>query len=160
MIRRCYSRKFQEKYKSYQGCLVCNEWLSYSVFKDWFDKNYIDGLDLDKDILVKGNKIYSPETCVFVPHRINALLLSCKEARGNLPIGVSVYSKNKYQVKITSGKKKYHIGYFNTKEDAFMAYKRAKEAYVRQVAQEYYSKSQIPTNVYEALMRWEISETD
>ena len=72
------------------GCTVCEEWLNYSNFKVWYDQNRIKGmaLDLDKDILFKGNKVYSPETCCFVPHAINTLFLNGKKNRGDLPLGV------------------------------------------------------------------------
>ena len=79
MLKRCYSDKCQKKQPTYKGCCVCEEWLNYSNFKKWFNDNYyeIEGeqMNLDKDILVKGNKIYSPETCVFVPKKINTLFV-------------------------------------------------------------------------------------
>ena len=67
MMNRCYSKKYHSKFPTYQNCSVCNEWTYLSNFKRWFDENYVDGYVLDKDILVKGNKVYSPETCCFVP---------------------------------------------------------------------------------------------
>lgn len=68
IINRCYNAKFREKQLQYTGCTVCEEWLNYSNFKVWYGQNGIKGmaLDLDKDILFKGNKVYSPETCCFV----------------------------------------------------------------------------------------------
>lgn len=89
MLRRCYSEKYHKKKPTYKGCSVCDEWLLFSNFKRWFDENYIDGYCLDKDIIVKGNKVYSPDTCCFVPKCINSLLTNRKMHRGLEPIGVS-----------------------------------------------------------------------
>ena len=160
MITRCYSEEFKKKNPSYLQCSVCEEWLTYSNFKKWFDENYREGCDLDKDVLVKGNKVYSPCTCVFIPHRINTLLISCCQARGTLPVGVSHYDKNKYQVKIRVNGTKKHIGYFNSKEDAFIAYKDAKERYIKDVAMEYYNNKLINEDVFNSLMEWEVQITD
>ena len=82
MINRCYNAKFHLRQPQYKGCTVCEEWLNYSNFKVWYDQNRIQGmsLDLDKDILFKGNKVYSPETCCFVPHKINTLFLNSKKS--------------------------------------------------------------------------------
>ena len=86
MMNRCYNDKFHEREPQYIGCYVCEEWLNYSNFKTWFDKNKIQGmsLDLDKDILFKGNKEYCAETVAFVPHIINTLFVNGKKNRGDL----------------------------------------------------------------------------
>lgn len=101
MLKRCYDEKFHIKYKSYKDCSVCEEWHNYSNFKKWFNENYyeIDGekIALDKDILIKGNKIYSPNTCIFVPERINGLFTKREAERNECPIGVEkVKEKNRY----------------------------------------------------------------
>ena len=75
MLRRCYSEKRLARHPTYRNCTVCSEWLLLSNFREWFNIHYRDGLALDKDILVKGNKIYSPDTCRFVPEYINSLLM-------------------------------------------------------------------------------------
>ena len=97
MFLRCYDEKVQEKQPSYKRCFVDEQWHNFQNFAEWFDKNYnpeiMEGWHLDKDILVKGNKIYSPETCCFVPQEINTLIISCKAKRGELPIGVSKKGK-------------------------------------------------------------------
>lgn len=82
MIARCYDRKTQDKHPTYKGCLVCVEWHSYQSFAGWYDANYPkDGLDydLDKDIKLLGNTMYSPEACLFVTRSDNA-----KQAMGVL----------------------------------------------------------------------------
>lgn len=155
MFRRCYSDDF----KTYNGCKVCKDWLLFSKFKEWFDENYIDGYDLDKDILFRNNKVYSPKTCCFVPHMINSLLINCKATRGNLPIGV-VKNHNGFTAQIKENKKHKYIGYFDTVEDAFAAYKKEKERYIQAVAKEYYDKGEISKRVYDALMKYEVEITD
>lgn len=74
MLQRCYDSNFVENNHTYTGCSVCDEWLYLSNFKKWFEENYVEGYQLDKDILVKGNKVYSPETCCFVPREITLYL--------------------------------------------------------------------------------------
>ena len=96
MIRRCYNpRGYDGKMVYYKDCSVCDEWLCYANFEKWYDDNYYEvnneEMNLDKDILVKGNKIYSPNTCVFVPQRINSLFLKRNKSRGKYPIGTSCH---------------------------------------------------------------------
>lgn len=155
MFRRCYSGDF----KTYGKCKVCKEWWWFSNFKKWFDENYIKGYDLDKDILIRNNKVYSPDTCCFVPHMINSLLISCKATRGDFPIGV-VKNHNGFTAQLRENKKQKYIGFFDTIEEAFSAYKKEKEKYIQEVAKEYYSKGEITKRVYDALMRYEVEITD
>lgn len=161
MLKRCYSEKLHKKEPAYIGCSVCNEWKYFSNFKDWFDSNYVEGYALDKDILVKGNKVYSPETCCFVPKGLNSLLTNRKNHRGKYPLGVSKasYSDN-YEAAVYKNGKRVHIGTFKTIEEAFNAYKVAKEAYIKEVATKYYNDGKIARNVYEALMNYKVEITD
>ena len=167
MLMRCYSDKYQKKYPTYKGCTVCEEWHNYSNFKEWFDNNYyeIEGeqMDLDKDILVKGNKVYSPDTCVFVPQNINTLFIKSNKSRGNLPIGVCFNKdRNKFQAQCSifyNGKRQYkYLGLYNTIDDAFNAYKEFKEADIKQVAEEY--KDKIPYELYNAMYNYKVEITD
>ncbi|TCJ01061.1 AP2 domain-containing protein, partial [Cytobacillus praedii] len=92
MMTRCYNDKYQEKQPTYKGCTVVEEWHNFQNFAKWYDENYYevegDKMQLDKDIIVKGNKVYSPNTCVFVPQSINKLFIKKEFKRGKLPIGV------------------------------------------------------------------------
>jgi hypothetical protein len=108
---------------------------------------------IDKDILIKGNKIYSPETCIFVSRKINSLFVKCNKSRGQSPIGVCKHGK-KYYVRCSS----MGIGSFKTIEEAFNAYKQYKEDYIKQVADEY--KNKIPKKLYDALYKYEVEITD
>lgn len=137
MLQRCYDEKHRDKYIAYKDCVVCDEWLNFSGFLRWFlntENSTIDGYHLDKDILVKGNKIYSPDTCCFVPNEINVLFTKRGSCRGNLPIGVTKATKSKnYEASISKGKQEY-IGTYGTPEEAFNAYKIEKEKWIKEQA--------------------------
>lgn len=163
IIRRCYYQPFHKVEPSYIGCEVCEEWKYYPHFKKWYDENYyeIEGekMQLDKDILFKGNKIYSPNTCVFVPQRINSLFTRRQNDRGLYPIGVTfLKDRNKYMPQININGKRKHLGFFNTPNEAFYIYKGAKEKYIKEVADEY--KDKIPQKLYEAMYSYEVEITD
>ena len=164
MLHRCYCEKFLKSNPTYQGCYVCSEWLVFSNFEKWFKENYKDGYELDKDLLSdKENKVYSPETCCFLPPRINKLLLTNKGRRRNI-IG-SCKKGDKWESFFSTlnkdGKKiRVHIGYFNSPQEAFIAYKQEKEAYIKQLAQEYYDNNEITERVYNALMNYKVEITD
>jgi hypothetical protein len=163
MISRCYSQSYQDKRPSYIGCSVANEWHNFQNFAKWYDENYyeIEGqrMNLDKDILQKGNKAYSPDTCVFVPSFINNLFIKSDHNRGEFPIGVSYSSKyKKYQVSCATNGKSKLLGRFNTIEEAFFAYKTYKEELIKQIANEY--KNQIPIELYNTLINYIVEIDD
>ena len=164
MIQRCYSTKCQIKQPTYTDCIVCEEWLCFQTFANWYYENYyeIEGkkMQLDKDILVKGNNIYSPDTCVFVSQNINELFTKSNLKRGSLPIGVSFHNHhNKYHAKCSDGSNHtMHLGYYNTPEDAFEAYKQYKEQLIKDVADEY--RSLIPEVLYNAMINYEVEIND
>lgn len=156
---RCYSTQLHERYPSYVGCSVCEEWNNFNNFYAWYQDNYyeVEGqkMDLDKDILCKGNKIYSPDTCVFVPHKINTMFTNGKRNRGAYPLGVHIdKDRKKYRACIGHNK----LGRFNTPEQAFIAYKKVKEKRIKELAKEY--KDQIPEKLYQAMLNWKIEITD
>jgi len=163
MFRRCYNPKFHRDRPTYTGCTVCDEWHNYQNFAKWFDENYYeannDVMCLDKDILHKGNKLYSPENCVFVPNTINVLFVKSDSTRGELPIGVSFCKKgNKYRSDCTVQNKQKSLGKFNTKEEAFNTYKKFKEKHIKQIADQY--KNLIPQKLYDAMYKYEVEITD
>lgn len=163
IIERCHSEKWHKKRPTYIGCSVCEEWLLYSNFKKWFEdpiNGYRKGYQVDKDILIKGNKVYSPETCCFVPPFINSLLTNRKRFRGAYPIGVFRRPNGKYFAEMTRYGKHKKLGDFFTIEEAFNAYKEAKEAYIREVAQDYFERGLITQRVYNALLNYKIEITD
>lgn len=133
MFQRCYSKRCLIKIPTYIECSVSDLWHNFQNFGDWFENNYVKGWHLDKDILVKGNKIYSPETCAFVPQEINMLFTKRDSKRGEYPIGVSKIKK-RYASKIRKNGILTNMGTFNTPEEAFQAYKTAKESHIKEVA--------------------------
>lgn len=159
MLQRCYSEQLLNKYPSYRGCSVCEEWLTLSNFKRWYDENYIEGYQLDKDILVKGNKVYSPETACFVPKELNILMKTSKRNKHGLPIGVTIKCK-KFVATGILGSQRIWIGGFNTPEEAFYAYKERKEQYVKELALEYFEKGLITERVKNALLNYQVEITD
>lgn len=162
MLRRCY--RPDSKTKSYKDCSVCEDWLTYSHFDKWFSEHsneYGDNYQIDKDILVKGNKVYSPDTCCFVPQEINLLLINRKSCRGSLPLGVQKQTRSdNFMVRLNRYGKAKYVGTFNTIEEAFAAYKQEKEAYIKEVAQRYFDENKITKRVYDALMKYEVEITD
>ncbi len=166
MLLRCYDRTSQKNYSSYKDCSVCEEWKNYQNFAKWCEENFYQlenfKMQLDKDILMKNNKMYSPETCIFVPQFINSLFTKTDINRGKYPIGVYEI-KNvkilKYGAQCNNGKKKQiRLGAFSTPEEAFYAYKEYKENLIKQIADQY--KNQIPQKLYDALYRYEVEITD
>lgn len=164
MIQRCYDAKYQSKQPTYVGCTTCDEWLCFQTFANWFYNNYyeIEGqrIQLDKDILVKNNKVYSPDTSVFVPQNINELFTKNNAKRGTLPIGVSYHKQNnKYHAKSSDGSNNtIHLGYYESPEEAFEAYKVYKEQLIKDTAEEY--KDIIPDVLYEAMMNYTVNIED
>ena len=161
MMHRCYNDKFHERQPQYKECSVCEEWLNYSNFKTWYDKNKYGEtqLDLDKDILFKENKIYDPAHVVFVPHEINTLFIARDKCRGDLPIGVHLdTSKNKYRAEVSFMGKSIKLGTFNNPEEAFKRYKVYKEDLIQDMAEQY--KGQIPDKAYRAMLNWKVEITD
>ena len=161
VLERCYCNKAQStKYKTYKGCSMSENFKYYPYFKEWCNKQIgfdQEGWALDKDILVKGNKIYSEEVCVFVPQKINNLILTNKAKRGKYPIGVAFDKRNsKFRSCINRYGKHVHLGHYHTPHEAFLAYKKAKEYYIKEVVTSY--RDQIDPRVYEALMVWEVEE--
>lgn len=163
MLQRCYDDKLKEKYPTYNGCEVCESWHNFQNFAHWYENNYYEIpneiMCLDKDILSKGNKVYSPETCVFVSKNINSLFVKCNKSRGDLPIGIYYNKqKGKYISHCNFGDGQKYLGSFNTPEEAFNTYKTAKEKYIKQVADEY--KEYIPRKLYEAMYNYEVEIDD
>lgn len=129
ILERCYSTKFQEKYPTYTGCSVSEEWLIFSVFKTWMEAQDWEGMQLDKDILFEGNKVYSAETCVFVTKSVNMFTTDSGAARGEWLIGVYLdkgVGKFKSMCRNPFTKKGEHLGYFTCEKEAHQAWLKRK----------------------------------
>lgn len=163
MFARCYSKNEQIKSPSYIGCSVDEQWHNFQNFAEWYEDNWKPYMDktwqLDKDILQKGNKVYSPDNCCFVPNVLNSLLSKSKASRGNLPIGVvHTSSKEIFGASIMKYSKSYHIGHYKSIEEAFQAYKVAKESHIKEITNEW--KGKLDSKVYDALMKYQVEITD
>ena len=168
VLQRCYDEKCHEKHPTYIDCKVSEEWHNFQNFAKWYEDNYyeIEGqkMHLDKDILCKGNKIYSPETCIYVPQAINKLFTKSDKTRGKSVIGVHRYINGKYQVScnlinLETGKSKQKtLGYYDTQEKAFEFYKYYKEKNIKDVAD--YFKGQIPDKLYQSLYNYIVEIDD
>ena len=163
MLQRCYSDVYKKQKPTYEGCKVSDNFKSYEYFYDWCNKQIgfgNDGWQLDKDLLIKGNKAYSENTCVFIPSEINLVLVKRTALRGEYLIGVSWHKKGKSfvaQINKNKGKQE-KLGSFNTELEAFNAYKQAKEAFVKEQANKW--KDKIDERAYNALMNYIVNITD
>lgn len=171
MIKRCFDEKTKEKNPTYKNVTCCNEWLLFENFYEWlhkqenFEKWFTSNGDwgLDKDILIKGNKIYSPKTCCLVPRNVNLLFTNRANYRGKYPIGVCLDKRNgEYMARCCNPftGKYVTIGRYSTPEKAFLAYKKYKENIIRQVAQIEYSNENITEQCYNAMLNYIIEITD
>ena len=161
ILGRCYSKSIQEKQPCYKNCKVCDEWLLFSNFKRWFEENRVKGYAIDKDLTQHGitNKIYSPSTCNFVPQRINSLLTKNDLHRGKYKIGVQKsYDRYNASMSVIDGCR--YIGTFDTENEAFKAYKREKEKYIKEVADDYFSRGLITERVRDLMYKYEVLEND
>lgn len=163
MLQRCYDPYKINERMTYIDCFVCEEWHNFQNFAKWYEENYYqvnnEVMTLDKDILYKGNKIYSPKTCIYVPQRINNLFVKSDKVRGEYPIGVSWSKKEcEFIAKCRVLNKDYTLGRYATSDEAFQSYKKFKEKVIKNVADEY--KEFIPIKLYNAMYEYEIKIND
>lgn len=152
MLRRCYDPTFLSRTPTYAGCSITKEWHLFSTFRKWMEKQDWVGKELDKDILVKGNKIYSPTTCVFISGEINKLLLDSESIRGAYPQGVNFYARvGKYRAYCKVEGTSVHLGYFFNIYQAEEAYCIFKANHITSVANRPEASSQ--PQLQEALLR-------
>lgn len=129
MLKRCYSAKYQEQQPTYKGCSVSEDWLTFSNFRSWMEKQEWEGMQLDKDLLVEGNKIYSAEACVFVTQMVNSFTNDCGASRGEWLIGVYWHKRDKkFQSSCSNPftQKIEYLGLFETEQEAHAAWAKRK----------------------------------
>lgn len=139
MLARCYSEKLTERHPTYEGCSVCGEWVYLSKFKTWMETQDYQNKQLDKDLLIQGNKIYSPDTCVFVSQRVNSFLTDRKNDRGEWSLGVyfnKQVGKFKAQCCNPFSGKQENLGYFSDPDEAHSAWKTRKHELACLLAEE------------------------
>lgn len=158
MLLRCYNKSVKDKYRTYCNTTVCDDWLTLSIFKRWFDDNYIDGWHLDKDLLNEKARCYSPENCRFVPRSLNNLFTNRGNDRGPYLLGVS-YSKEhkKFRSSLNFGNgNQCHIGYFETEKKAHKKYIQKKVEFVLFSLEEY-RKTKVCRQLLDAIKKDPIS---
>ena len=162
MLRRCYDETLYKIRPTYKECIVSENFKNFSYFVEWYKNqigSYQKGWCLDKDILIKGNKLYSENTCCLVPYEVNNLFTKSNRCRGDYLIGTSFVKKyNKYKAGVGKNGVNKHLGLFETELKAFSVYKQAKEDYIKVVANKW--KDQIDQRVYTALMNYQVEITD
>ena len=151
-MERCYSEKRRDKHMTYRDVYLCDEWCNFQVFAEWVDDNYYNVEDermhLDKDILVRGSRVYSPETCLIVPQRINMMFMS-KEKKTDPDLPNAIYRCVNGYKSAYRGKS---LGVFKTLDEAIEKQEKTKRIHIRNVADEY--KDRISEKVYKALYNW------
>lgn len=124
MLERAYSYKLHAKYETYKDVTVCDEWKNFCAFRSWWIENQVDGFSLDKDLLSDAG-VYSPDECIFVPQWLNTFTINRGSARGAHPIGVSLHKlSGRFNAQCCNpiAKKNEHLGYFDTPEEAHLAW--------------------------------------
>ena len=168
MLKRCFSKTEKEQHPTYQDVTCCNEWLNFENFYEWLhsQENFYKWEKtpksaIDKDILIKGNKIYSPDACCLVPNNVNSLFVKRDKNRGDLPIGVIFYKEyGNYRAGCNVDGVYKYLQYCDTPEEAFYIYKTYKEDLIKKIAQEEYEKDNITKKCYNAMMDYEVEITD
>ena len=159
MLTRCYGKNQRS---TYDDCYVCDEWHNYQKFAQWITENVYDigdeRLELDKDIKIKNNNVYSPNTCLLLPKRINDVILNRTNDRSAVCLGVYPHGDRFIAVCNQLDAKNRYIGTFNTKLEAFGAYKKTKENEIRKIADLY--KEKLPKCIYDAIVSYEVQITD
>lgn len=160
LMKRCYDESSLEP--AYYDANVITHWHNSSTFQEWAVVQpgfNMKGWELDKDLLVKGNKIYSPETCVFLPKNVNAALTKRQNYRGDYPIGVQPSkSGNRFEAWCGDGSRSRYLGVFGTVLEAFLCYKAKKEEMLKSLADKY--RDDLDPRAYQALYNYEVEITD
>ena len=154
MSQRCYDPELHKRHPTYKGCTVEDYLLNFQHMGEWINENYYqvsgEQMCLDKDILYKGNKVYSRDTCIFVPERINLLFTKHDNDRGDSPIGATPTSSGNYKARCCNGfGKRITLGTYSSKEEAFNVYKKYKEKVIKEVIDSY--EGRIPEPYYSKL---------
>lgn len=162
MLARCYSEHNLKRKPSYRGCEVSENFRSYTFFYEWCQAQVgfnCDGWCLDKDLLKKGNKVYSEDLCVFIPMAINNAIVKADALRGEYPIGVSFdKARLKFQARLWVNSKPKSLGRYSTPEEAFSVYKREKEKHLKEIANKW--ESLLDRRAYNALVNYTVDISD
>lgn len=154
MIERCYSPKLHEKHPQYKNCHTSEEWLTFSNFRKWMKQQDWQGMELDKDLKVIGNRLYSKETCLFIPSSVNNFLTQNRMNKGEFPTGVDFHRcSGKLRVRCSDGNKQVHIGLYSTEKEAKNAYLKAKSSFADLLSNKHPEISEYLRNLSEYIKR-------
>lgn len=168
MLQRCFDLTYKENRPAYKPVTCCHEWLLFEDYYEWLhsQENFEQWYKgkrwaVDKDILNKGNKIYSPDNCCLIPQNVNCLFLKRESERGRYPIGVH-YTNDGFVARCRNPflDKAVELGCYSTPEKAFEVYKKYKEDIIKQVAEDEYLKGNITKQCHDAMMKYEVEITD
>ena len=151
MFNRCYNPNQSEKNSTYQDCEVCEQWHDFQVFAKWYESQPFSnlGYEIEKDLLIEGNRVYSPATCLLAPKAINSLFRGHKKNDENMPMGVYKRS-NGYLSMVRIDGVLINLGVFSDIEGASKAYQKAKKEYAKQKALEW--QDRIDKRLFDALI--------
>lgn len=153
MLARCYCPLTQEKKPSYVGCSVDERFLNFQEFAAWASRQVgVDlGWQLDKDILVIGNRVYGPDTCVMAPPELNKAMRRVAIKKDGLPIGVTLTQKGKpYRSVVRLNNDRLDLGRYDTIEQAYLVHLEAKCRHMRYLANKW--RPEIPEKIYDAIV--------
>lgn len=160
MLQRCYGKDSSRRSSSYKVCEVSESFKNFTFFHQWCQSQEgfdLEGYQLDKDLLVKGNKTYSEDSCLFLPPLLNTLLTKRAACRGNYPLGVN-FKKGKFQARLNRLGKSQYLGVFSTPNEAFQVYKKAKENLIYELALAH--EKVISPRALKALLSYKVEITD
>lgn len=151
MLKRCYSKKYKQEHLSYVDVVCTEDWFYASKFKSWMQEQDWEGKQLDKDIIVPNNKLYSPSTCAFVSSVTNSYILDSKSSRGEWLLGVYWNKANRKftaQCRNPFTKKNEYLGLFDKETETHEAWRKRKHELAQLVA-----ATETDTRVVEALKK-------
>ncbi|AUR94350.1 hypothetical protein NVP1193O_219 [Vibrio phage 1.193.O._10N.286.52.C6] len=160
MLRRCYVEKNNKDWERYggKGCTVCRDWHNFQVFHEWYTANAKDGYDIDKDIIVQGNLVYSPEFCNMIPSDLNKMLtFTDKLRKGKLGVHYNK-EKGKYMALVQTHLSGIKRKYFNSEQLAYEFYCKVRTSSIKAAADYYHNKGEISSTVREGLYKFDVTK--
>lgn len=157
MLWRVYGENHRVANRYYgRGVEVCEEWHNLQNFVPWFIENfpYKGGFTLDSDLFRCGDKIYSPDTCVFIPQEINKFFAAANKVRGEFPVGVTQYKSGRFTAFVGHGGEEISKHGFSDPDEAFLWYKKTKEDALRELASKHFLLGNISDITYHKLLDW------
>lgn len=152
LLSRTHLESFWIKQPAYRGCTMSPEWLTLSIFKEWYDENFVEGWQLDKDLLIRGNMHYSPETCRYVPKALNTFDNQSKSGTTGTAERKGFNLKKPWQafINIEGSKKKKMLGYHETQAEAYHAHFVAKTEQAHILVDRY--RGQVSDDVLDSIL--------